>query len=93
MGHNGAGKSTLINVLSGLLDITGGNAKIFDAQLTDNFDSMRKKLGIVSQFDVLWDELTAREHMYMFAELKRVRYSNFDSLLNKRLRDVGLLES
>lgn len=28
MGHNGAGKSTLINVLCGLVDKNGGNARI-----------------------------------------------------------------
>jgi len=29
MGHNGAGKTTLINLLSGFVPVTAGNARIF----------------------------------------------------------------
>lgn len=93
MGHNGAGKTTLINVLSGLVSQTSGDARIYDATLENDLDAVRKKMGIVSQFDVLWDELTAIEHMYLVTQIKRVQHKNFDKLVNKRLKDVGLLES
>lgn len=50
-------------------------------------------MGIVSQFDVLWDELTAIEHMYLFGQIKRIKNKKFDHTVTKRLRDVSLLES
>jgi len=63
MGHNGAGKSTLINLLCGLIDRNSGNARIFDYNIEENLSNVRKRMGVVSQFDVLWDELTGIEHM------------------------------
>ena len=50
-------------------------------------------MGVVSQFDVLWDELTGIEHMHLFQILKRVDISNLDELIDQRLGDVGLRES
>jgi ABC-type multidrug transport system ATPase subunit len=50
-------------------------------------------MGIVSQFDVLWDELTALDHMKLFSRIKRVSYKNNEKFFNQRLREVGLLES
>ena len=75
LGPNGAGKTTLINVLGGLLALDSGNARIYDSNLSNDLESIRRKLGIVSQFDVLWDELTAADHMYLFAHIKRIKYS------------------
>ena len=63
MGHNGAGKSTLINTICGLVNKDSGNARIFDANVEEDLVKVRKRMGIVSQFDVLWDELTGIEHM------------------------------
>ena len=63
MGHNGAGKSTLINVLCGLVYKDSGNARIFDTSIEKDLRQVRKRMGVVSQFDVLWDELTGIEHM------------------------------
>jgi ABC-type multidrug transport system ATPase subunit len=48
MGHNGAGKTTLINVLSGFVSLTEGNARIFDATLDADLEIIRRKMGIVS---------------------------------------------
>ena len=48
MGHNGAGKTTLINVMGGLLTHDSGDAKIFEASLETDLESIRRKLGIVS---------------------------------------------
>ena len=93
MGHNGAGKSTLINVLCGLVSKNGGNARISDMNVEDDLVQIRKQMGVVSQFDVLWDELTGIEHMYLIQTLKRVDVPNFDKLVEQRLKDVGLFES
>lgn len=66
MGHNGAGKSTLINVLCGLVNRDEGNARIFNYDIERSLQSVRKRMGVVSQFDVLWNELTGIEHMQLF---------------------------
>lgn len=93
MGHNGAGKTTLINVLCGLVNRDEGNARCFEHDIESSLQHVRKRMGVVSQFDVLWDELTGIEHMHLFQTLKRVDISNFDQLVKQRLADVGLQES
>lgn len=82
MGHNGAGKSTLINTLCGLVFKDKGNAKVFEHNINDDLRQVRKRMGVVSQFDVLWDELTGIEHMHLFQILKRVNVENFETLVN-----------
>lgn len=42
-------------------------------------------MGVVSQFDVLWDELTGIEHMHLIQTLKRVEVQNFEKLVDQRL--------
>ena len=91
MGHNGAGKTTLINLLCGLVQRTSGNAKVFDLSIEYDLEQIRRKMGVVSQFDVLWDELTALDHMHLFSKIKRVGYS--EGYFLKRLSEVGLLDS
>lgn len=48
MGHNGAGKTTLINLLSGFVQMTSGNARIFENTLSKNLEHIRRRMGIVS---------------------------------------------
>jgi ABC-type multidrug transport system ATPase subunit len=53
----------LINCICGLIYKDYGNARMFDYDIDENLRKVRKRMGIVSQFDVLWDELTGIEHM------------------------------
>ncbi len=48
MGHNGAGKTTLINLLCGLVQKTGGNARVFDLSIDQDLEQIRRKMGVVS---------------------------------------------
>lgn len=48
MGHNGAGKTTLVNTLCGYVQLTSGNARLFDMQLNKDLESIRRRMGVVS---------------------------------------------
>lgn len=49
-------------------------------------------LGIVPQFDILWDELTAEEHMRMFCKIKGVPADEIDKLIKSRLKSMSLYD-
>mmetsp|Transcript_9738 Transcript_9738/g.39585 ORF Transcript_9738/g.39585 Transcript_9738/m.39585 type:complete len:910 (-) Transcript_9738:2726-5455(-) len=70
LGHNGAGKTTAINIMTGVTRATGGKAYIFNSSVTTNMEYNRKVMGVCPQFDVLWDDLTAREHLFLISGLK-----------------------
>ncbi|MCP5108440.1 MAG: ATP-binding cassette domain-containing protein [bacterium] len=72
LGHNGAGKTTTIGMLTGLLDVTSGDAWILGNDIRTNMREARKYLGACPQHDVLWDKVTYREHLMLFARLKGV---------------------
>lgn len=93
MGHNGAGKTTLINTLCGLVSHNAGNARVFDNELIKDLAYIRRRMGIVNQDDVLIDELTGSEHMYLYSEIKRMRRERIEKLTLKRMRQVGLTEA
>ena len=49
-------------------------------------------MGVVPQFDILWGELTAGEHMRMFCQIKGVPDEQIDSVTEELLKDVGLID-
>lgn len=70
LGHNGAGKSTLINILTGNISPTIGTAKINDADIIEEPDAIEQLIGLCPQHDILWEELTAEEHIQLYARLR-----------------------
>jgi ABC-2 type transport system ATP-binding protein len=49
LGPNGAGKSTLINILAGLVNKSGGRARIWGFDIDENSRNARASIGIVNQ--------------------------------------------
>ena len=92
LGHNGAGKSTLINILSGLYEATEGEVMYQGMNILDNLDYFRKKIGICPQHDVLFEQLTVKEHLELFALFKGVETENIESEINSILSELELLE-
>ena len=89
LGHNGAGKTTLISILTGMYEATGGEA-IYDSLNVlspENVDTFREKIGICPQHDVLFEDLTVREHLEMFAIFKGVSSENLENEINKSISD------
>lgn len=92
LGHNGAGKSTLIGVLTGILAPSDGSAKLCNFDLEDDLEEIRNIIGVVPQFDILWDNLTAEEHMRMFCKIKGVPERMIPDITDKNLKSVNLID-
>jgi len=92
LGHNGAGKTSTISMLTGLYPPTGGNINVFDMDIKTNLDEIRQVMGICPQHDVLFDDLTVKEHLELFATFKGVQKSDTKAEIQKLIRDLDLFE-
>ncbi|XP_044505775.1 ABC transporter A family member 1 isoform X2 [Mangifera indica] len=92
LGHNGAGKSTTISMLVGLLPPTSGDALVFGKNVVTDMDEIRKELGVCPQQDILFPELTVREHLEMFAILKGVKEDILENVVTDMVDEVGLAD-
>lgn len=63
LGVNGAGKSTTISMLCTLLKPTGGNVEIVGFALGKEDEEIKRKIGVVYQWNVLDDLLTVKENL------------------------------
>jgi ABC-type multidrug transport system ATPase subunit len=45
---------------------------MIDNHPISDINEIRKHIGVCAQFDILWDELTAEDHLRMFARLKGI---------------------
>ena len=92
LGHNGAGKTTLISMLTGLYEATEGSAYYdgYNILSSNNMDIFRTSLGICPQHDVLFEDLTIREHLEMFCIFKGYSSDNVENEINKTIHDFEL---
>ena len=67
LGPNGSGKTTTLGMLSGLIPPTRGTAYVQGHDITASRDAVRGLTGLCPQHDTLWDELSAEEHLVLFA--------------------------
>jgi len=45
---------------------------------------------VCPQFDILWGEMTAAEHLRLFARIKGVENNKIDELIKEKLKAVEL---
>jgi len=93
LGPNGAGKSTTILMLTTLLRITSGTAKINDLDVEKNDSEVRNKIGIALQDTGIDNLLTARELFYTTARLWGLSKSKSQDRTKEMLNLVGLTEA
>jgi ABC-2 type transport system ATP-binding protein len=90
LGPNGAGKTTTISMLCTILKPTSGTAKVNGFDIVSQATQVRKSIGIVFQDPSVDDRLTARENLYMHANLYDVPQSEQKSRIDKVLKLVEL---
>eukprot|EP00466_Bigelowiella_natans_P005647 jgi/Bigna1/89272/estExt_fgenesh1_pg.C_460086 len=90
LGHNGAGKTTLINMLTGMILPTKGDALIFGQSISTDMRDIRADLGMCPQHNILWDYLTVKEHLYVYGRLKGVE--SCEDAASELIQNIGLTE-
>lgn len=85
LGPNGAGKTTTILMLLGILKPTRGKVYLMGKELKENPFEIKKKIGVVSEKQYLYKEMSAEEYLNFFADLYGVK--------NKRERIDELLSA
>ena len=75
LGPNGAGKSTTIKMFTGLLAPSGGTMRILGEDMGDPRRALevKRRIGVVPENLALFDNLTAREHLTLLADIEPVR--------------------
>jgi ABC-type multidrug transport system ATPase subunit len=92
LGANGAGKSTTMGMLCGNLDVTSGSAVINGYNISTAKTHARRSLGICTQQDVIWSDLTVEEHLYIFAALRGLAYSKLQLDVSTMIASLGFPE-
>jgi len=90
-GPNGAGKSTAINLLIGFLTPTRGTAYVQGFNVREELDLVYSQLGVCPQHDLLWEQLSARDHLIFYGRLKNLRGAALREACDEALRSVNLL--
>ena len=73
-GRNGAGKTTLIRIVLGVLSPDHGTVRVFGNDPKREW-SVRREIGIVSDEDEYFPELTVEEFLWWVGKLRSVRDS------------------
>jgi ribosome-dependent ATPase len=69
LGSNGCGKTTTMKMMTGLLPVTEGSAKLFGKPMAADDMEARQNVGYMSQAFSLYSELTVRQNLELHAHL------------------------
>ncbi|EAR86885.2 ABC transporter family protein (macronuclear) [Tetrahymena thermophila SB210] len=93
LGHNGAGKTTTISMLTGMYEFTSGSAVVFGKDVQNEMREIRTFMGVCPQHDILFDDLSVKEHLELFASFKGMTDKKLIAEeVEKYIADVDLAE-
>ena len=81
LGPSGAGKTTLIKILTGQLDFDDGDVTILGKDVKNLTGTDKKQIGIMMDQFGVYDRLSCRDNLKIFADIYGVPYKNIDETL------------
>jgi ABC-2 type transport system ATP-binding protein len=93
LGPNGAGKTTTINMLTTLLNPTGGYAEVGGLDVAKQDSKVREIVGLVPQDITVDDDLTGMENMMLQARLYHVPKQVAQERIKEALSLIDLTDS
>ena len=90
LGVNGAGKTTTFKMMTGDELISSGQAYLDGYSVNTEIKQVQQRLGYCPQFDALIEQMTVREHLYMFARLRGVEEKEIEDIVDDLIDNLLL---
>ncbi len=92
LGSNGCGKTTTMKMLTGLLDISSGEASLLGQPINARDLATRMRVGYMSQAFSLYEELSVAHNLRLHAQLYRMEGKAADRAIEGALAQFELAE-
>jgi ABC-2 type transport system ATP-binding protein len=92
LGPNGGGKTTLFKLISTLVPLQTGTARILDYDLAHESSALRRRLGVVFQHPSVDGKLTVAENLRHHGHLYGMRGGSLSERISAMLERLGLSE-
>ncbi|KAL3659650.1 hypothetical protein V7S43_015325 [Phytophthora oleae] len=92
LGINGAGKTTTLKMLTGDVQPSSGTATLGGFDILSQQIQVRRQIGYCPQFDALFERMTVREHLGLFAAIKGVSRSDLNAVVTEKIQQLNLAD-
>lgn len=93
LGINGAGKTTTMGMMTAEFPPSNGDATLAGYSVANEPEKTRRRVGYCPQFDAHFTNLTGREHVELYANIKGIPLTLVKEASASKLSQVGLSEA
>lgn len=92
LGPNGAGKTTMIRLLLGLIEPSGGSARVLGFDTRTQADCIRERTGALLEHTGLYERLSAEDNLEFYGRVWRIPRHERRARTRELLLPLGLWE-